>query len=315
MNTTLLPGTDLVLSPVCFGGSFSALSREKEAFWMFDRFADLGGNFFDTANVYGRWNPDGLNGGELLLGKWLRQCSCRDRMVIATKGAHPPLAHMDQSRLSPADIDSDLHDSLQALGLDTIPLYYLHRDDVSRPVGEIVETMNAQIRRGSLRHWGVSNWTVDRILAANAYAEAHGLQKPMANQPGWSLARTDAAKQPDQTMLPMDDGMLAMHRETGLPAIPYSSQARGYLTKLFSAPEKAEKMDLYRNAENMRRGQAAKTLAEAHGCTINQIVLAYLLHQPFPVIPVIGCAREEQLLDSIGGLDVHLTPEELSRLA
>lgn len=307
-----ITGTDLEVSALCLGGgAFCDLSAQEEAFRIFDAFFEAGGNFIDTANVYGRWFPHGQNTSEQLIGAWMRSRGCRDRMVVTTKGAHPPLDAMTTGRLSREEIAADLDSSLRALGVDCIDLYYLHRDDTDRPAEEIVDTMNSFVKQGKLRFFGVSNWTAARIGEANAYAAEAGLCGISASQPMWSLASINAGRLADQTLVPMDDEMYFMHLQTGLTAVPYSSQAQGYFSKLAQDPAAADRMPVYDNEINLLKLARVKELSNAYGASINQIALAYLLCQPFATVPIVGCNTVEKLADSLGATELALGPDEL----
>ena len=98
-------------------------------------------------------------------------------MIIATKGAHPLLSSMNVPRCTPEEIVHDIEQSLGHLQCDVIDLYWLHRDDPTRPTGEIIETLAGQVKAGKIRYYGCSNWRVERIAAANAYADCPWLAR------------------------------------------------------------------------------------------------------------------------------------------
>ena len=158
MNHLTIPGTDLLVSPVCLGsGPFGTAVKPTDAFAMLDAFVERGGNFLDTARIYADWIPGGQNASEKTLGAWLQANGLRNRIVLATKGAHPDLKTMHISRLSPEDIAADVAASLHYLQTDRIDLYWLHRDDTALPVGEIVDALNQQAQAGRIRYYGCSN--------------------------------------------------------------------------------------------------------------------------------------------------------------
>ncbi len=313
-----LPHTDLRVSPLCLGTvGFGASIPPPQAEALFDAFVALGGNFIDTAAVYSDWLPVPKSITEKTIGAWLIQRGLHSKISIATKGAHPDLASMHVSRLSPADIIGDLNQSLLNLQTDVIDIYWLHRDDRSIPVGEIIDPLHEQVIAGKIRYFGCSNWYADRIEAAQQYAAQHGIQGFVANQPMWSLAAPAFDGLPDKTITVMDAAALALHRRTRLPAIPYSSQAHGFFTKLersgkdsISAGDRA----IYYNDANLRRFEQAKLLARDHGVSINAIALSYLRSQPFVTVPIIGSKSVDQLEDSFAAVDLILSPEEVARL-
>lgn len=144
MNYKQLTGTDLLVSNLCLGTvQFGSAIGEKECFEQLDEFTDLGGNFLDTAHVYGDWLAGERARSERVIGKWLKQSGKRNNYVISTKGAHPRLDSMEVSRVSREAIMTDIEESLKCLGADTIDLYFLHRDDESVSVCEILDILEA----------------------------------------------------------------------------------------------------------------------------------------------------------------------------
>ena len=153
LGNTSLRVTDLALGT----GALASRVDEKTSLAIMDCYIGEGGNFIDTANVYGRWNPGNLPLAEMMIGKWLSFHHLRDKVVLATKGAADYEGEKGKKRLSREEIRHDLHDSLKNLKTDYIDLYYLHQDDPTREVGEIMETMNELKREGLVRYFACSN--------------------------------------------------------------------------------------------------------------------------------------------------------------
>lgn len=318
MHTVTLPNTDLVVSQLCLGSTDigSTISREN-SFRLLDAFIAGGGNFVDTASVYANWLPGQRSISEKTIGAWLKQSGKRNRVVIATKGAHPEMTTMHISRMAPADIIDDLDASLRNLQVDTIDLFYLHRDDPRRPVAEVIETLNTQVRLGKIRFYGCSNWRTERIAAAQEYARSHGSQGFVADQMMWSLAEIDSSAFGDPTMVAMDDVLWRYHQQSGMAAIAYSSQANGFFHKLASGGDdrlSATQLRLYGGEHNRVLSRRIQQIAHNSGLTITQIVLGYLLSQPFITVPIIGCKTLTQLHDSLTAADVRLTGEQMREL-
>ena len=174
MRYVRLNGTGLRVSALALGtGPFASHISDKVAEEILDTYVGEGGNFIDTANVYGRWNPGNQPLCERMIGKWLTQHHQRDKIVLATKGAADAIDKPHIKRLSEQEIRTDIEDSLINLKTDYFDMYYLHQDDPSRPVGEILETMNALHKEGKIRYFGCSNWSGQRMREADAYAEEH----------------------------------------------------------------------------------------------------------------------------------------------
>src|SRR5262249_50295337 len=125
----------------------------------------------------------------------------------------------------------DIENSLYRLGVETIDLYYLHRDDGKTPVGEIIERMNGFIQRGWLRYLGASNWPVERIAAANAYAAEKGLQGFVISQIQGSLAVSSHQPTTDPTIRYLAAPTADWHRQAGMPVVAFSATANGYFSE------------------------------------------------------------------------------------
>ena len=311
-------GTGLCLSVICLGtGSLGSAVPQEDAFALLDAFVEQGGSFLDTAKVYADWLPGERSVSEKTIGRWLRSRHAHGRVIVGTKGAHPELEAMHVPRLSRAEILSDLEASLRNLQAEAIDLYWLHRDDPGRPVGEILETLHDQVVAGKVRYYGCSNWRAPRIGAAQAYATEHELHGFVADQMQWSLARADLAAAADPTMVAMDSELYAYHLDTGLLAVPYSSQAGGLFQKLDAGQQDRLSPGARRTYDgplNRARMVRIRDLSRATGLTITQLVLGYLLAQPFPTIPIVGCKTEAHLLDTLSAAEVSLTPQQRSYL-
>ncbi|WP_332693642.1 aldo/keto reductase [Halalkalibacter lacteus] len=310
--------TDIQCSVLCLGGAnIGSTLNQQESFRLMDLYADRGGTFIDTAQVYANWLPVESSISEKTIGQWMKSRNNRNHMIVTTKGAHPRLETMHIPRLSPIEIKLDIEESLRNLQVDTIDLYFLHRDDTRRSVGEIIEVLNEQIKVGNIRYFGCSNWSTARVVEAEEYAHKHGLQGFSGNQVMWSLAEANPEKLTDQTLVHMDHQMRQLHRENRLAAFSYSPQAQGLFTKwdtgLYSKED--ERINpAYQMKKNWRRFERAHQLASDLSITMNQVVLSYLTSQPFPTFPVIGCRVTEQLEENLKAVDVHLTQEQLDFL-
>lgn len=324
MQYTTIRGTALKPTAICLGSTHIGSKIERDtAFKLFDIYLEQGGNFIDTANVYGNWVAGKKNISEKTIGQWLRQRSSRAKIILATKGAHPDLSTMHIARLSRSEIEHDLNDSLKNLQTDIIDLYWLHRDDPQHPIEDILETLNDQVKAGKIRYFGCSNWRTERIKEAQRYALEHELQGFVANQMRWSLALTDPAGVTDKTTVEMDETMKQYHLETGLAAIPYSSQGNGLFQKMARHPEMAQEpltraaslpQGTYQLEANRRRFERIKHLASDSGYSVTQIVLGYLRSQPFTTVPIVGCRTETQLRDSLTAATTQLKPDQVSYL-
>ena len=120
-----IPHTDLFPSVICLGtASFGTSLDSSTAFQLLDTFVEHGGNCIDTAHIYGAWVPDGLGLSEKIIGQWVKERGLEEKIIVATKGAHPLLSAMDVSRLSRQDIVADLDASLHCLQRESIDLFW-----------------------------------------------------------------------------------------------------------------------------------------------------------------------------------------------
>jgi len=266
---------------------------------MFDDFFERGGTCFDTAYIYG--------GGvcERLLGQWIANRGVRAQVVILDKGAHTPFC-------TPDDLTRQLLESLDRLRTDYVDLYVMHRDNPAIPVGEFIETLNAHQRAGRIRAFGASNWTIERIEAANAYAREHGLTPFAAVSNNFSLARM--VEPPWAGCLSASDATWrAWLTETQTPLLPWSSQARGFFTGRARPDDRsdAELARCWYSDDNFRRLERVEELARRRGVLPINIALAYVLCQPFPTFPLIGPRTLSETRTSLPALDIDLTPDEL----
>ena len=277
---------------------------------LYDTFRAAGGNFFDSAHVYAFWLPSGTGASERALGEIVRRRGDRDRVILATKGGHPniPNGYPRPDRyLAPEVVARDIAESLDRLGVDSIDLYFLHRDDPRVPVGELIDLLNEHIARGQLGQIGASNWTSSRIAAANEYAAAHGKAGFIANQAKFSLAMPIPSKDP--TVPPFAQADVEWHARTGMTLCAYSPTANG-----FFATNGQKNARGWQTPTSAARLEQANRLAIELNATPNQIALAWLLHQPFPVTPILGTANVEHLGDALRAIDVRLSPEQMRSL-
>jgi aryl-alcohol dehydrogenase-like predicted oxidoreductase len=263
---------------------------------LFDAFRELGGNVVDTGREYGN--------AESILGRWLRGHRPGGELVVLTKGAHHD-NDTGRRRVNPEEITYDLEGSLRALGVETIDIYCLHRDDPDKPVGPILEALNRHRRAGRIRVLGASNWTVARLEAAADYAARHGLEGFACSSPGLSLAAPREAPWLGCVTL-HERSARAWYAQRQVPVFAWASLAGGF----FAGVRHPEVTRVYENADNRERLRRAESLAARTGATASQVALAWVLHQPFPTYALIGPRSVDELRESVGALDLSLTPGE-----
>ena len=312
LGSGTVEGIEKPISRLVQGTELFKSWEEEAAFALLDAVYELGCTAFDTAHSYG----DGAC--ERILGRWLTRRGLRQRVVIITKGAHPSA---ERQRVTPADITSDLHDSLARLELDCIDLYLLHRDDPSVPVEPIIEALNEHVDAGRVRAIGASNWTHQRIQEANAYAKRNGLVPFAAASPHFSLA--EQATPPWDGCLSITGPAMADTRRwyatTRMPVFCWATLSLGFFSGRIARTDSREGPDSlclrsFGTQENFERLDRAAQLAEKKGLTVPQIAIAYVMSHRLDVFPIIASASPKEFEENRDAVGVLLTPQEAAWL-
>lgn len=296
----------MILGTAYFGDGI----EEKDAFSLMDRFVEMGGTHIDTARLY----ADGRS--EEIVGRWVRARKAFD-IQVSTKGGFPKAESPDVGRLSDKEIREDLDKSLKATGFDCIDFYWLHQDDEKRSAGEITETLNALVKEGKIRAFGVSNWTTERVEESNRYAEEHGIMKISASQMRFNPAVMNEDGKIAH-LVGMDKESFIYYKEKNIPVVAYSSQAKGFFSKMAetgedSLSDKAKKR--YLNEENAKTLAVLIKLAKEHGISVASLICSAFCSFTEPeVFPLIGGRKLSQIEDSVKGADTLISKEELSEI-
>jgi aryl-alcohol dehydrogenase-like predicted oxidoreductase len=285
----------------CMGMSeFYGPLDEKEAIVTIHRAPDLGINFLDTADMYGR----GAN--EELVGKALS--GRRDRYIVATKFG--TVRGDDGSFLGingkPEHVRKACEASLRRLGVDVIDLYQLIRVDRATPVEETVGAMAELVREGKVRFLGLSE------PSAATIRRAHKIHPISAIQSEYSLWTRDP-----------EDEVLPACRELGIGFVAYSPLGRGFLAGRFAGLDDLASDDARRDyprlqgenfSQNAHLADEIKVIAHDKGCTPAQIALAWLLSKGRDIVPIPGTKRRTYLEENAKATEVRLTEEDLARI-
>jgi len=268
---------------------------------MFDRFFELGGNCFDTSHGY----AGGLC--ERNLGKWIRSRGLRDKVVVIEKGGNPPNG-------TPEGIAMELREGLDRLGMNKVDAFLIHRDSPEIPVGELVDILNDLRSEGLMTIFGVSNWSMPRLIEAKEYAEKNGCGffSIVSNQ--FSLARILNAWWYQDYKLEWASCSEPKFRKwftkTQTTLIPWSSQSSGFFADEWQQNELAIER-CWSSTENLERKNRAQQLAAKYNVSTMNIALAWVLGQNFPVFPLIGPRQPMETRDCMKALKIKLSPEEM----
>lgn len=300
MNTRRLGSLEVTaLGLGCMGMSFAyGTPDDAESLRVLHRYVELGGNFLDTAEVYGPYK------NEELIGRFLKETD-RPKIVIATKfGFRVVPTGYDGTDGTPANAKRVCEASLKRLGVEVIDLYYLHRVDPAVPIEETVGAMAELVAEGKVRTLGLSE------AGPETLRRAHAVHPIAALQSEYSLWSRDVET----------NGVLATCRELGIGFVPYSPLGRGFLTGTIEKVSDLAEGDGRRTnyprfgeealKENLKLAAAVKEIAIRKGCTPAQLAIAWVLAQDEDMVPIPGTKRVKYLEDNLGALEVSLTAED-----
>ena len=313
MKQRYLGASGLKVSELCLGAmTFGREADEATSRQMMDRYADAGGMFIDTANVYS------AGGSEEVVGRWLAGQN-RDDYVIATKVRWGMGEGGNDRGLSRRHILSALDASLARLGTDYIDLYQVHAWDPATPLEETLSTLDAVVRSGKVRYIGASNFTGWQLQKAMDLSRHNGWEPFVCLQPLYNLLDREIELE-----------LIPVCRNEGLGVIPWSPLRGGWLTGRYrrdmgGAPDNTRVGDAGKNgwAETWAAYDNDRTwgiidgldeIAADNKATLAQVALRWLLMQPGVTAPIIGARSMEQLEDNLAAADLELDEAAAGRL-
>ncbi len=304
MKYRRLGASDLAVSEISLGSWLTygvGVERDSAAACVRKAF-DLGINFIDTANVYGRGAAESVL-GELLAGR------PRDSYVLATK-VYFPMSDTDRG-LSRIQIAKQIDASLRRLRTDYVDLYQCHRYDAETPLEETMQALSDVVRQGKARYIGFSEWSAQQISEA---AEIPGVERFVSSQPQYSLLW----RRPEDAVIPLCAA-------NGISQIVWSPLAQGVLSGKY-APGAALPPDSRATSETMGQMmrnwlrpevleavQQLKPLAAEAGCTLSQFSLAWVLREPNVASAIVGASRPTQLEENAAASGLAIDPALFAR--
>jgi aryl-alcohol dehydrogenase-like predicted oxidoreductase len=299
MKYRKLGASDLNVSDISLGSwlTYGVGVEQDKARACVDKAFDLGINFIDTANVYGR------GAAESVLGDVLAKRP-RDSYILATK-VFGPMSDTDKG-LSAAQIAKQIDASLTRLKTDYVDLYQCHRYDADTPLEETMEALSQVVRSGKARYIGFSEWSPDQIAAAFAIP---GVERFVSSQPQYSLLH----RRPEAKVIPLCAA-------NGVSQIVWSPLAQGVLSGKYlpgaAAPAESraasdsmgQMMQTWLREDILEAVQKLKPLAAEAGCSLSQFALAWVLREPNVASAIVGASRPEQLEENAAASDLVIDP-------
>ena len=304
MKYRKLGTSDLNVSEISLGSwlTYGVGVERERAVACVNRAFELGINFIDTANAYGR------GAAERFLGEVLAERP-RTSYVLATKVFFPMSA--TDNGLSRAQVLKQIDASLQRLRVDYVDLYQCHRYDTATPIEETMEALSEVVRQGKTRYIGFSEWSPQQIQHAFAVA---GTQRFVSSQPQYSLLW----RQPEEKIIPLCSAK-------GISQVVWSPLAQGVLSGKYLAGSKPPTESRARSASMgqfiqswLQPGvldavQRLKPLAKEANCTLSQFSLAWVLREPNVASAIVGASRPEQLEENVLASGLIIDPDLFRR--
>jgi len=310
MRTRTLGRTGLEVSVISLGSwlTFGGSVGEDASIACIRRAFDLGVTLFDTANVYER------GGAERVLGRALAPLP-REAYVVATKVFGEMGPGPDDRGLGERHVREQCDASLRRLGVDVIDLYQCHRYDPETPLEETCRVMDALVRAGKVRHWGVSEWTPAQMREAVALCEREGLAVPETDQPRYSMLQREA-----------EGEVLATCADLGFGVLVFSPLAQGVLTGKYRSvddvPEGSRAatrrgagfISRFLNEPTLARVERVRALAEGMRIPLGRLAIAWTLRRPEVTTAIVGATSVEQVEENVRAADVDLDDEATARI-
>jgi aryl-alcohol dehydrogenase-like predicted oxidoreductase len=299
MKYRKLGASDLSVSEISLGSwlTYGVGVERDSAKACVDRAFDLGINFIDTANVYGR------GAAETFLGEALAERP-RDSYVLATK-VFFPMSATDKG-LSRTQILKQMDASLLRLRTDYVDLYQCHRYDPETPLEETMQALSDVVRAGKARYIGFSEWSAPQIEAAFALG---GMERFVSSQPQYSLLW----RRPEDKVIPLC-------AKSGVSQIVWSPLAQGVLSGKYlpgaalpadsraSSDSMGQMMQNWLRPEVLETVQELKPLAQEAGCSLSQFALAWVLREPNVASAIVGASRPQQLEENAAACELKIDP-------
>ncbi len=302
MQYGYLAQTGIQVSKVCLGTmTFGKEADEQTSFSIMDHAQEIGINFIDTADLYGK----GLS--EEIVGRWLR--GKRDRIILATKVQCPTGDDINDRGSSRRHILRAVEGCLGRLGTDWLDILYLHNWDEHTALEHTFSALTTLVQQGKVLHLGVSNFAAWQTVKAIDAAAKHGFAPIVCTQPMYNLVKRQA-----------EVDILPMAASEKLAVFPYSPLGAGLLTGKYFRNEsgRLRQNEMYRKRfENGQYWEVAERFvkyADEIGASPAALAVAWVASHPAVTAPIIGARDMQQLKDVLQFLEIELSPEDRAKM-
>jgi len=303
MDYVLLGNTGVRVSKLCLGTmTFGNESDEKTSFAIMDRAAEIGINFFDTANVYNKGQS------EVITGKWLK--GRRESIVLASKVHFPTGDGPNERGSSRRNILLSVDKSLERLQTDWLDILYLHHWDADTDLEQTLGAVTSLVEQGRVMYLGLSNFSAWQTMKTLAMAESAGYAPPVCIQPMYNLVK----RQAEVELMPLAEW-------ENLSVFPYNPLAAGLLTGKYQRHEtgrlNANEMykERYKNAQYWEVAERFVKYADDNGYSPAALAMAWVASHPAVTAPILGVRNLEQMNDTMKFLDIKLSEEERAEIS
>jgi len=303
MDYVLLGNTGVRVSKLCLGTmTFGNESDEKTSFAIMDRAAEIGINFFDTANIYNKGQS------EVITGKWLN--GRRESIVLASKVHFPSGDGPNERSSSRRNILLSVEKSLERLQTDWLDILYLHHWDAETDLEQTLGAVTTLVEQGKVMYLGLSNFSAWQTMKALAMAQNAGYAPPVCIQPMYNLVKRQAEVE-----------LLLLAAWENLAVFPCNPLAAGLLTGKYQRKETGRLnenemyKDRYKNAQYWEVAERFVKYAQDNGYSPAALAMAWVASNPAVTAPILGARNLEQMNDTLNCLEIKLSDEERAKIS
>ncbi|HUW62125.1 MAG TPA: aldo/keto reductase [Candidatus Bathyarchaeia archaeon] len=303
MDYVLLGNTGVRVSKLCLGTmTFGNESDEKTSFAIMDRAAEIGINFFDTANIYNKGQS------EVITGKWLK--GRRESIVLASKVHFPTGDGVNERGSSRRNILLSVEKSLERLDTDWLDILYLHHWDADTDLEQTLGAVTSLVEQGKVMYLGLSNFSAWQTMKTLAMAENAGYAPPVCIQPMYNLVK----RQAEVELLPLAEW-------ENLSVFPYNPLAAGLLTGKYQRKEtgRLNENEMYKerfkNPLYWKIAERFAKYAQDNGYSPAALAMAWVASNPAVTAPILGARNLKQMNDTMKCLEIKLSEEERAKIS